>query len=437
MPRTGHARLLPGRSRQHSASEPGRAAASAVAGSPQTARQPVRITHVLVAAYLGWTLDAFDFFLLVFVLRQVAASFDASLDTLALAITLTLACRPVGALLFGRLADRFGRRPVLTINVMAFALLAVASGLAPTLAAFLILRALFGVAMGGEWGVAASLVMESVPPCRRGLASGVLQAGYPTGYLLASLLYLAEPWLGWRGMFMMGILPAVLALYVRRKVPESPDWLARSEAERRSGLWPVLRGHWRLTVVAILLMTALNFLGHGSQDLYPSVVLGTQHHLGTSTISLIMVAANVGALLGGVVFGALSDRIGRPQAMLAAVVLALVVLPAWVGAATPLLFGGTAALLLFCIQGAWGVVPVYLNELSPPPVRATFPGLAYQAGNFLAAANANIQLWLAGRLGGDVIMTMGLTVAVMGLAIMVLMMCLPSSPRSRIPASDP
>lgn len=424
--------------RQHRLSVPNQATAPQSLGPPEVACQLSGSRHALVAAYLGWTLDAFDFFVMVFVLRQIAASFDASLGSVAMAITLTLACRAIGALLFGRLADRFGRRPVLMLNVVAFALLAFASGLAPSLGAFLLLRALFGVAMGGEWGVAASLVMESVPPGRRGLASGILQAGYPTGYLLASLLYLAEPWLGWRGMFMMGVLPALLALYVRRDVPESPDWLARSEMERRVGLWPVLRRHWRLAVFAILLMTALNFLGHGSQDLYPSVVLGIQHHLGTGTISLIMIAANVGALLGGVAFGALSDRIGRPRALLAAVLLTLLVLPAWVGAATPLRLGATAMLLLFCVQGAWGVVPVYLNELSPPPVRATLPGLVYQAGNFLAAGNANVQIWLADRLGGDYALAMGLTVAAMVLAIVVLVMvrpgCVNGTPQRSAPA---
>ncbi|NKE43900.1 MFS transporter [Roseomonas frigidaquae] len=412
---------------QHRLCLPDQAAVPHNLGPPEAGSRWPGSAHALAAAYLGWTLDAFDFFVMVFVLRQVAASFDATLDSVAMAITLTLACRAIGALLFGRLADRFGRRPVLMLNVVAFAVLAFASGLAPSLGAFLVLRALFGVAMGGEWGVAASLVMESVPPGQRGLASGVLQAGYPTGYLLASLLYLAEPWLGWRGLFMVGILPALLALYIRRSVPESPDWLARSEQERRTGLWPILREHWRLAVFAILLMTALNFLGHGSQDLYPSAVLGIQHHLGTSTISLIMIAANLGALLGGVAFGVLSDRIGRPRSILVAVALALIVLPAWVGAATPLGLGVTAALLLFCVQGAWGVVPIYLNELSPPPVRATLPGVVYQAGNFLAAANANIQIWLAGRLNGDYGLTMGLTVAIMVLAIVVLIMARPGT----------
>lgn len=253
---------------------------TAIATPPPAGATPSQLRHVLAASFLGWTLDAFDFFIMVFVLRQVAATFDASLDSVAVAVTLTLGCRAVGALIFGRLADRFGRRPVLMLNIVCFALLEFAAGLAPTLTSFLVLRALFGVAMGGEWGVAASLVMESLPRGRRGLASGILQAGYPTGYLLASLLYLAEPWLGWRGLFMVGVLPALLVFYVRRSVPESPEWLARDEAGRHAGLWPVLRGHARLAVFAILLMTALNFLGHGSQDLYPSAVLGTEHRLG-------------------------------------------------------------------------------------------------------------------------------------------------------------
>jgi SHS family lactate transporter-like MFS transporter len=288
------------------------------------------------------------------------------------------------------------------------------------LTAFLILRALFGIAMGGEWGVAASLVMESVPEKWRGLASGFLQAGYSTGFLLASLLYLALPWLGWRGMFMVGVIPALLVFYIRRSVPESQEWQTLTPAERKTPLWTALRQNARLAVFVVVLMTALNFLAHGSLDLFPSQVLAAQHKLGTDTISLVMIVANIGALLGGIAFGAMSQWIGRKRGLLLAAVLTLPILPLWISATTPLALGVSTFALLFCVQGAWGIVPVYLNELSPAAIRATFPGFTYQIGNLLAAANANIQIWAAGQLGGNYGLTLGLTVAIMAVVIALL-----------------
>lgn len=399
--------------------------------SEDTSRQ----IHVILAAYLGWTLDAFDFFIMVFVLREVAATFQVPVADVATAITLTLAFRAIGALVFGRLADRFGRRPILMLNVACYALLEFCSGLAPTLTVFLILRALFGVAMGGEWGIASSLVMESVPKKWRGLASGILQAGYPSGYLLASLLALALPWLGWRGMFMAGILPALLALYVRRNVQESPAWQSFTEQDRKISLAVVLRRNGKLAVFAVILMMALNFLGHGSQDLYPSEFLGAQHKLSTDMISGIMIFANIGAIIGGISIGMLSQRIGRKWAIMGAVALASAVAPFWATASTPIALYVTAFLMLMFVQGAWGVVPAYLNELSPPSVRATFPGFVYQAGNFLAAANANIQIWIAGNLDNNYGMAMGLTVGVMSILIAILIALGPEPRDARMDAS--
>jgi MFS transporter, SHS family, lactate transporter len=376
--------------------------------------------HVVLAAYLGWTLDAFDFFIMAFVLREVAATFGAPISSVAFAITLTLACRALGAYVFGRLADRYGRRPTLMVNVLCYSLLELFSGLAPTLTVFLILRALYGVAMGGEWGVGASLTMESIPAKWRGPVSGLLQAGYPSGYMLASVLYLALPWLGWRGMFMVGVIPALLVLYIRRSVPESPDWLARTQVERKVGIWTVLRQHSGLVIFAAIVMMAFNFFSHGSQDLYPSQFLGAQHQMTPGTISLISIVANVGAMIGGIAFGTLSQRIGRKWAIIIAALLALPVLRLWAFSTTPVLLGLGAFLMQICVQGAWGVVPVYLNELSPAAIRGTFPGLVYQLGNFLASANANIQVWLAGRFDGNYGMAMAIVIGVVAVVIAVL-----------------
>jgi len=376
--------------------------------------------HVIFAAYLGWTLDAFDFFIMAFVLRDVAETFGATIGAAALAITLTLAARPIGAALFGRLADRYGRRPTLMINVLCYSLLEFLSGLAPSLVVFLILRTLYGVAMGGEWGVGASLTMESIPAKWRGFVSGLLQAGYPSGYLLAAVLYLALPWLGWRGMFMVGVIPALLVLYIRRSVPESPDWMLRSHEERRASIWPVLKQHSGLVIYATVLMMAFNFFSHGSQDLHPSQFLGAQHKLSVNSISLIAIVANIGAMTGGLVFGTLSQRIGRKWAIIIGALLALPVIPLWAFSTTPVMLGLGAFLMQICVQGAWGVVPVYLNELSPGAIRATFPGLVYQLGNFLASANANIQVWLAELFNGDYGKAMAIVVGIVAVVIAVM-----------------
>ena len=376
--------------------------------------------HVVLAAYLGWTLDAFDFFIMAFVLREVAASFGTPISSVAFAITLTLACRAIGAYIFGRLADRYGRRPTLMVNVLCYSLLEFFSGLAPSLTVFLILRALYGVAMGGEWGVGASLTMESIPAKWRGPVSGLLQAGYPSGYLLASVLYFALPYLGWRGMFMVGVIPALLVLYIRRTVPESPDWLARTVEEHKVSIWAVLRQHAGLVAFAALVMMAFNFFSHGSQDLYPSQFLGTQHKMTPSTISFITIIANVGAMIGGIGFGALSQKIGRKWAIVIAALLALPVLKLWAFSTSTVMLGLGAFLMQICVQGAWGVVPVYLNELSPAAIRGTFPGLVYQLGNFLASANANIQVWLAGQFDGDYGMALAIVIGIVAVVIAVL-----------------
>src|SRR5579863_9457391 len=221
--------------------------------------------HVVAASFLGWALDAFDFFLLVFVLRDIAKEFTTDITAVTLAITLTLAMRPIGAYIFGRAADRWGRRPVLMVDVLLYSVLEFATGFSPNLTTLLVLRALFGIAMGGEWGVGASLTMESIPPHARGFVSGLLQSGYPAGYFLASIVYgLLFQYIGWRGMFMVGAIPALLVFYIRRSVPESPTW---RPTDARSRTLTIVQKHWRLGIYAVLLMTAFNFFSHGTQDL--------------------------------------------------------------------------------------------------------------------------------------------------------------------------
>lgn len=379
--------------------------------------------HTVLASFLGWTLDAFDYFLLTFVIVTVAKEFDVGTAQITYALFLTLAARPLGALLFGRLADRFGRRPILMLDVVLFSLFEFATAFASSLTVLLVLRFLFGVAMGGEWGVGASLAMESIPAKARGAVSGLLQSGYPCGFFLAALAnWLLIDHVGWRGLFVVGALPALLVLYIRRKVPESAVWQEGMRAARRPGLFEAMRGHWKLAFYLMLLMMAFNMFSHGSQDMYHTFE-ETNLHLPTgSTVAFVLVALlNLGALAGGLYFGALSERIGRRRAMMIAALLAIPVIPLWMYGGSLILLGLGAFLIQVMVQGAWGVVPSHLNELSPAAVRGTLPGFAYQMGNLLAAVTATAQTWLAQRHGGDFAFAMSLWMVLVALLLAALL----------------
>jgi SHS family lactate transporter-like MFS transporter len=375
--------------------------------------------NVVIAAYLGWTLDAFDFFLMVFMFKDIAKEFHSSMQVVSTAVLLTLGMRPVGAFLFGRLADRFGRKPTLMWNILAYSLLELASGFAPSMTVLLIVRALFGIAMGGEWGVGSALTMETIPTSARGFVSGLLQSGYPTGYFLASLaVYLFYDRLGWRYMFMLGAAPAVLVYFIRRGVEESLAWKEQRLAPRRS-LLAVLEREWKLAIYCIVLMTAFNFFSHGSQDAYPTFLM-EQHHYDTHLKSLLTAIANIGAICGGLGFGWLSEKIGRRRAMMIAALIALPALPFWAFGSTPVILAAGAFLVQISVQGAWGVIPAHLNEISPPEVRATFPGFVYQLGNLLAAVNLNLQVAIADANGKNYGMAMAIVVATVAIVIFLM-----------------
>jgi SHS family lactate transporter-like MFS transporter len=356
--------------------------------------------NAIWASYLGWTLDAFDFFLMVFMLTAISKEFGTDVKAVAQGVFLTLAARPLGAFIFGWLGERFGRRPVLMADIIFFSLFEFASGFAPTLTSLLVLRFLFGVGMGGEWGLGASLVMETIPPKLRGPVSGLLQSGYPSGYFVASLVYfLLFDAIGWRGMFMVGVAPALLVLLIRMHVKESPVFEARRGKPHVNPVTELFR-HWKIALYLVVLMTAFNFFSHGTQDLYPTF-LQKQHHFDTHTTGILAAVMNVGAIVGGISFGIWSEKIGRKRAIIVASLLALPVIPLFAYSTTPVLLGIGGFLMQVALQGAWGIVPVHLNELSPPFARSLFPGFAYQLGNLIASKNAPIQAGIAEARGDD------------------------------------
>ncbi|MFT9025717.1 MFS transporter [Acetobacter indonesiensis] len=390
-----------------------------------TAQEKATARHVVAASFLAWMLDACDFFLVLFTLDNVAKSFNTSLESVLLAPTLTLITRPIGAYLCGRAADKYGRKPVMIITILVYSVIEVLSAFSPTLWMFLVLRTLFGIALGGEWGVGTSLIMESVPASWKGTASGILQAGYPAGYLLASIVFLTLPIVGWRGLFILGGSAVFSALYIWLRVPESPDWLARQKAPKnptqpQQGLWSVVRQNVALCVFAVTLMAAFNFMSHGSQDLYPKVFLALERHIPAPSITLIVVLYNVAAIAGGLFFGVLSQRIGRQYAIAVAALLTIPLLPLWTLPQSAIWLTVGAVCIQLCIQGAWGVVPAYLSELSPASVRATFPGLAYQCGNLLAASNALLQTEIGRVLGRGLAPALMLTVGLAAVTVLVL-----------------
>ena len=382
--------------------------------------------NTFIACFLGWALDALDFFLVTFVLIPIGHDFGQTIPRVAFAITLTLMMRPVGAFIFGLLGDKFGRRIPLMADIIFYSVMELLTAFAPNFTIFLILRALFGIGMGGEWGLGASLAMESLPTQTRGLFSGILQQGYAVGYLLAALVYwIVFPHFGWRGLFIAGALPAFLVIYIRAHVPESPVWQRqRSQQKPKLRMSIFLKQHGVLFIYAALLMTAFNYMSHGTQDLYPTY-LEKQRGFGVSAKSMISIVYATGAICGGAVMGFLSQQWGRRRIIILSATCGMLLIPLWIFApsTTLLIMGGF--LIQFMVQGAWGVVPVHLNELSPPEFRGTFPGLAYQLGNFAAAYAAQQQAWLAERFRSsngqpNYAITMALVEAVVFLVIIFL-----------------
>ena len=382
--------------------------------------------RTVLAAYLGWTLDAFDFFLLTFVIKDIAKEFGVGVPEVAYALFLTLAMRFIGAFIFGRIGDKWGRKPALMLDIVCYSVIGAAAAFSPNLTIFLVLRALFGVAMGGEWGLGSSLAMESIPPRARGFVSGVLQCGYPSGFLLASVAYgllygrtFGDFTFGWRSLFLLSVLPAFITLFIRAAVPESPAFEAAQKVEQRAGLWETIQANWGLVLYSVVLMMAFNLFSHGTQDLYPTF-LQKQLNSTPATVSWITIVANLGAIAGGLSFGWVSEKIGRVNAITVAALIALPALPLWAFSTTPVMLAAGAFVMQIAVQGAWGVVPAHLNELSPGAVRATLPAFVYQAGNFLASYNGPFQAKLAEANGGDYAYALALVAGVVAVALIAI-----------------
>ena len=360
------------------------------------------------AGFLGWTLDAFDFFLVVLTLTAIGREFQRTDHDIAWSLTLTLLARPVGALIFGLLSDRYGRRLPLMINLVFYALIEVLTGFSTSYGAFLVLRALFGIGMGGEWGVGASLVMEKVPAERRGFYSGLLQQGYAAGYLLAAVAYaLVFPRWGWRPLFFIGGAPALLAIFVRARVKESEVWL-RSREPTWTRLGSTLLKQVPLFLYLVVLMALMNMSSHGTQDLYPAF-LERAWHLGPVGRSWVTVVSMIGALSGGVLFGHWSQAFGRRRTIITSLLGAVLVIPLWAYAPSVGLLVAGAFLMQVFVQGAWGVIPAHITELAPDQVRGALPGFAYQCGAAIAGLMPSLQTRVAGTLGYPA--TMALTAA--------------------------
>ena len=377
-----------------------------------------------LAALLGWTMDAFDYFLVVLVYAEIARDFRVSLTKMAFVTTVTLAMRPLGAFLFGLWTDRIGRRIPLMVDVCFYSIVGFLCAFAPNYTVLLVLRLLYGIGMGGEWGLGAALAMEKIPPARRGFFSGLLQQGYSAGYLLAAVSYLVVHsvlGLSWRWFFGLSIVPAAISLLIRSHVRESEVWQATNERMKatRTSFRDVFldRAVLRRFAYLIALMTVFNWMSHGTQDVYPTF-LREGMQLSATTATWIAVIYNIGAFLGGITFGSLSERLGRRRTIVLCALLGLPIVPIFAWSHTAGLLCTGAFLMQVVVQGAWGVVPAHLTELSPDAIRGFYPGVTYQLGNLIAAFNLPIQQALAARHGYPFALTATIVPVLVLLAIL-------------------
>ena len=382
--------------------------------------------NAFLGGFLGWTFDAFDFFILTYVLAQVAHDFHRSISEIAVTLVASLMMRPVGAFIFGLMADRYGRRLPLMVDILFFSGMEVASGLAPNYRVFLILRILYGIGMGGAWGAGAALAMESIPAKLRGVFSGIFQEGYALGNLLAAIAFwVVFPRWGWRTMFFIGVIPAFITLFILSRVKESDAWKSTAAKQRPwRSYFRELLVNWKRFAYMVMLMAMMNFVSHGTQDLYPTY-LQQQRHYNPHLTAVTSIISMLGAIAGGALFGLYSDRAGRRRAMITAVLGGLVVIPLWVFSPRVSLIALGAFLMQFMVHGAWGVIPAHINELSPDRVRGFLPGFSYQLGVVFAATAPFVEASLSRRFSyGQVMGTFA------GLAMMITIIVIAAGPEA-------
>ncbi|GAA5886027.1 hypothetical protein JCM6882_004238 [Rhodosporidiobolus microsporus] len=362
---------------------------------------------LFVSGWLAWTADAVDFFSVSLANHRLTEFFDKPLKTVTTSITLTLLFRPLGAVIFGLLSDRFGRKWPLIADLIACGVLSLGTAFVKNFSAFLAVRCLFGVAMGGIWGLSASLALENMPVEARGLFSGILQQGYAVGYLIACVINLTAvaDHDDWRILFYFAAAFSFFGALIRLILPESAYFAEKRDAEKAAGntvssgeksriflrsAWDALKLHWVRCIFAVCLMTGFNFFSHGSQDVYPSVIEESKG-LSAHSATVATIIGNCGAIAGGTFAGWVSQFLGRRLTIICMCIWTCAFIPLWY---LPTSFGGLAAgafFVQFGVQGAWGVVPIYLSELSPVAFRAVWPGVAYQLGNMVSSASAQIE----------------------------------------------
>src|SRR6185437_12375578 len=353
---------------------------------------------------LGWVLDAFDFFVVVFLFDTLAARFHVSKAAIVYTLTLTLAMRPVGALLFGPLADRFGRKRPLLLCVLFFSAITVLSGFSPSYTFFLVMRGLYGIGMGGYWGIGASYAMESAPRRWRGVLSGVMQSGYPFGYLMAAVaMQFVAPVFGWRSMFVVGLSVTALIVIFTLLAPESESWKQRHPTSLQK-IFRTLFDHLGIFAYLLLVMAVMSCLSHGTQDLYPDFLksiprLADRKILGMKLLFGLPIFYNIGAIVGAPFFGHLSEKIGRRRSIMLALGVSLLSIPAWAFGSSLLALALGSYFMQTGVQGAFGVIPAHLNELSPDSVRGLFPGFVYQLGVLIASPAVAFEYTLRNHLG--------------------------------------
>lgn len=385
--------------------------AFAVSSDASHETSTARWQFAVASGILGWILDAFDFFVLIFLFDTLADHFHVKKIAIVYTLTLTLAMRPVGALLFGALADRIGRKKPLILCIVYFSTITVLSGFAPNYTFFLVMRGLYGIGMGGYWGIGASYAMESAPRNRRGVLSGMMQGGYPFGYLLVAVaMQTMVPSFGWRSLFLVGSILAVVIVLLTLRAPESDAWKEHKSTSLKSILKAML-SHLGLFLYLVILMAVMLSLSHGTQDLYPDFLkslpfTSDKRVLGMQMLFGIPIIYNIGAILGALLFGQLSEYIGRRRSIMLALAVSLLSIPAWAFGHSVLILVVGSFFMQAGVQGAFGVVPAHLSELSPDSVRSLFPGFVYQLGVLLTAPAVAVEYILRDHFGYPWALTM-------------------------------